>query len=475
MTSTVQLPLWFVFVVVALAVLALINHFFLPGIRWFFRRRVNRVIQDVNDRLRLKLPIFQLTKRQVLIDRLTYDPEVMKLVEQVATERGVTRDGVMAEVVTYAREMVPSFNPVIYFQLGYRVARWFLRSFYWVRLGFAHEKALSQFPENSSVVFVINHRSNMDYMLVTYLASQDTAMSYGAGEWARIWPLRAILRSAGAYILRRNASDDNLYRKVLERYVQMATEGGVPHAIFAEGRLSRNGMVNPPKLGLMGYIIRTFDPRGARDILFVPVGVNFDRVFEERTLIANAETDFRGRGSIFVLGSTLRFLGREVARKLTGRRHGFGTACASFGKPLSLKDWSAQHKINLSAMDKPAFFAAVETLGSEITERIIKEIPVLAVPLLSMLLLERGSPADATTVLTEADEIVRELRGRGAHIGFEQDGDEPSLKKGLRLMTVRGLVLEDDAGLLSPASDETVLLQYYANSVIQLRSKLGAQ
>ena len=82
MTSTVQLPLWLVFVVVALAALALINHFFLPGIRWFFRRRVNRVIHDVNDRLRLKLPTFQLTKRQVLIDRLTYDPEVMKMVEE---------------------------------------------------------------------------------------------------------------------------------------------------------------------------------------------------------------------------------------------------------------------------------------------------------------------------------------------------------------------------------------------------------
>ena len=291
MTSTVQLPLWLVFVVVALAALALVNHFFLPGIRWFFRRRVNRVIHDVNDRLRLKLPTFQLTKRQVLIDRLTYDPEVMKMVEEVAVERGVTRDGIMAEVVTYAREMVPSFNPVIYFRVGFRVARWFLRAFYWVRLGFAHKNALAALPDAASVVFVINHRSNMDYLLVTYLASREAAMSYGAGEWARVWPFRSVLRSAGAYIVRRNAPD-GLYRKVLERYVQMATKGGVPQAIFAEGKLSRNGKVNDPKLGLIGYIARTFDPEASRDILFIPVGVNFDRVFEERTLIANAETDF---------------------------------------------------------------------------------------------------------------------------------------------------------------------------------------
>ena len=474
MTSTVQLPLWLVFVVVALAALALLNHFFLPGIRWFFRRRVNRVIHDVNDRLRLKLPTFQLTKRQVLIDRLTYDPEVMKMVEEVAIERGVTRDGIMAEVVTYAREMVPSFNPVIYFRVGFRVARWFLRAFYWVRLGFAHKNALAALPDAASVVFVINHRSNMDYLLVTYLASREAAMSYGAGEWARVWPFRSVLRSAGAYIVRRNAPD-GLYRKVLERYVQMATKGGVPQAIFAEGKLSRNGKVNDPKLGLIGYIARTFDPEASRDILFIPVGVNFDRVFEERTLIANAETDFRGRGGLFVLYSSLQFAAREIWRKLTGRWLGFGMACANFGDPLSLKAWSRDHKFDVSTMEKSEFFAAVETLGQEITQRIVEVVPVLAVPVLSMLLLERASPTDEKTLLEEAEEIVGELRGQGAHIGFDTDGRGPTLEDGLRLMVARGLLTEDKAGLLSPAYEEKALLQYYANSVVQLRASLGKQ
>lgn len=474
MTSTVQLPLWLVLVATALATLALINHFFLPGIRWFLRRRVNRVIHDVNDRLRLKLPTFQLTKRQVLIDRLTYDPAVIKMVEKVAIERGVTRDGVMAEVVTYAREMVPSFNPAIYFGIGYRVARWFIRAFYWVRLGSVHERALGELPNDSSVVFVINHRSNMDYLLVTYLASRDAAMSYGAGEWARVWPFRGVLRSAGAYILRRDAPD-GLYRKVLERYVQMATEGGVAQAIFAEGQLSRNGKVNPPKLGIIGYITRTFDPAGSRDILFIPIGVNFDRVFEERTLIANTDTDFRGRGTLFVLGSTLRLLWREIWRKLTGTRLGFGTACANFGEPVSLREWSRRHDIDFTGMERPAFFAAVEQLGQKLTEDIVRLVPVLAVPVLSMMVLERAKPADATTLLAEALNIIRELEERGAHIGFEGEDYERALKSGLDLMLARSLVTEDEAGVLSPAPEEQALLQYYANSVIQLEASLSNQ
>ena len=451
MTSPVELPLWLVLIATFLATLALINHFFLPGIRWFFRRRINRVITDVNARLRMKLPTFQLTKRQVLIDRLIYDPEVMKVVEQVAEERGIRRDGVMAEVTTYAREMVPSFNAFIYFRLGYRIARWFIRTFYWVRLGFAHENARAAFPEDASVVFVINHRSNMDYLLVTYLASRDAAMSYGAGEWARVWPVRSVLRSAGAYIVRRNAGNDGLYRKMLERYVQMASEGGVPQAIFVEGQLSRNGKVGTPKLGLIGYITRKFDPHGERDIMFIPVGTNFDRVFEERTLVSNSETDFRGRGGGFVLGSGLKFFAREIWRRITGRRLGFGMACANFGDPLSLREWSEKRQLNLSNMDKPEFFETVESLGREITARIIEIIPVLAVPVLSMHVLDRKAPGDEFALIEGAQKICNELRDRGAHIAFEKYGIESGLKSGLDLMTARGLLQKDEAGLLSPA------------------------
>ncbi len=471
MSSTVELPLWLVLAAAALASVALLNHFFLPGIRWFFRRRINRAIADANERLRLKLPSFQLTKRQVLIDRLVYDPEVMKAVETVATERAITRDGVMAEVTMYAREMVPAFNAFLYFRIGYWFARRALRSLYQVRLGFAHESALADIPQSSSVVFVINHRSNMDYLLVNYLASRDTALSYGAGEWARVWPFRALLRAAGAYIVRRNAPDQ-VYRKMLERYVQMATEGGVPHAIFVEGQLSRNGMVNAPKLGLLGYITRTFDPAGPRDILLVPVGTNFDRVAEERTLIANADTDFRGRSMRFVLGSTLGFVFTEIWRKLSRGRRGFGIACANFGEPLSLKQWSNANKLNLSKLDRQAFHDSVERLGGDCTQRIIAVIPVLAVPLISQLILEHERPPDKAALLAEALQMTHVLDAAGAHIGFKTERAESALAEGLALMVERALIHEDEQGRLTPVSQERALLQYYANSMVQLRSTL---
>lgn len=472
MSGTITLPTWFAVLAVVLATLAVVNHFLLPALRWMARRSVNKAILDVNRRFDLKLPLFQLTKRQVLIDRLVYDPEVLATVARIAGERGVTRDGVMAEVVSFAREIVPSFNPYIYFNLGYRVARRFLRYFYHVRVGWVHDEALKNLPPASSVVFFINHRSNLDYLLVTYLASRRAALSYGAGEWARVWPFRVLLRLAGAYILRRNL-DDPVYRVVLRRYVQMATAAGVPHAIFSEGALSRNGMVNAPKLGLLSYVCRDFDPAGDVDIIFVPVGTNFDRVVEQRTLIANADTDYRGRGAGFVLGSTIVFVCRQVWHKLTRQRQGFGMAAANFGEPLSLRDWSKRNDVSLASLEQDQLFAAVGALGDELHNKIVDTIPVLPVPLLAMVLLTTTEPMTRDELRREALRELEDLRGKGAHPGILEGSEDSAIVDGIDLMRRLGLITINGRDKVEPHADERDLLQYHANSMIQLSASLG--
>lgn len=62
----------------------------------------------------------------------------------------------------------------------------------------------------------------------------SVALSYAVGEWARVWPLEMLVRSMGAYFVRRD-SGDPLYRAVLQRYVQMATAAGLTQAVFPEG------------------------------------------------------------------------------------------------------------------------------------------------------------------------------------------------------------------------------------------------
>jgi glycerol-3-phosphate O-acyltransferase len=203
-------------------------------------------------------------------------------------------------------EIVPAFNAWIYFRTLYAVACAVARSLY---------------------------RNNMGYILLSYLAAERTALSYAVGEWARIWPIQTLVRATGAYFVRRDANDP-LYRRVLERYVAMATAHGVPQAVYPEGGLSKDGALRPPKLGLLDYMLRGFDPGGARDLVFVPVGVNDDRVLEDRTLIQDRSPAQGKASSRDTLLGTLRFVRQNLRLLVTNDWHRFGYACVSFGSPV---------------------------------------------------------------------------------------------------------------------------------------------
>ena len=211
MTQLVAVPLWLLVVLAGLALLAALEWLLLPSVRWYFRRKVRGVMNEISTRFKIELPEFKLTQRCALLDRLTTDPRVLAAVQQQVVESGVPRDVLIQRVHRYAGEIVPAFNAYVYFRVGYWLAKTFAQMAYRVRLGYTDEAALAAIEPSSTVVFVMNHRSNMDYVLVSFLAAERVALSYAVGEWARIWPLQGLIRAMGAYFVRRN-SGDPLYR-----------------------------------------------------------------------------------------------------------------------------------------------------------------------------------------------------------------------------------------------------------------------
>ena len=305
MFDPVTLPWWLAAALVAAGAWLVLERLFVPSVRWFLRRRVDRLLAEVNTRLQIHVQPFKLTKRRVLIDRLMYDSEVLEAAELFGDQQEMPRDLVMAKVEKYAREIVPAFNAYLYFRFGYWLSRRLARALYRVRLGYADQESLEEISPDSTIVFVMNHRSNMDYILVSYLVAEQTALSYAVGEWARRFPLESLVRSMGAFFVRRR-SRNVLYRKVLSRYVAMATAEGVTQAVFPEGGLSRDGTLGPPKLGLFDYMLRCFDPNASRDLVFVPVGLNYDRVLEDRTqLLDVGEPQLRKEGLRAVVAAVL--------------------------------------------------------------------------------------------------------------------------------------------------------------------------
>ncbi len=467
MTSTVTLPLWLVVLLAALALWATLDVLLLPSARWVLRRRVHRVLEEINTKLKIRIPPLTLTKRDVLIDRLLFDPQVQEAADAEARETSTPREIAMGRVDHYAREIVPSFNAYAYFRIGYALARNLARFLYRVRLGYSDEAGLATIADKTTVVFLINHRSNMDYILVGYLAAEKAALSYAVGEWARIWPLQTLIRAMGAYFVRRN-SRDALYRKVLERYVAMATAAGVTQAVFPEGGLSKDGRLRPPRLGILDYMLRAFDPAGDRDIAFVPVGINYDRVFEDRTLLAGLDTATARPGALRAAATTIGFVLRNLLLMASNRWHRFGYACVNFGSPVSFARYARERGLDLRGLTKEERFAQVDALAHNLMASIARIIPAVPVPLVATVFVRDPERSWSELELkAEVYRLMEELESRGAHVYVPRGDQDYAIDVGLRMLTLRRLVREEE-GLFTAQRQELPLLAYYSNSIAHL-------
>jgi len=474
MGTQVTLPLWVVIIVALLAAWAAIDRILVPSVRWALRRRANRAIDELNTRLKLRIQPFKLTARQVLIDRLVFDPEVLHAADEYARESGVPREVAMEKVKRYAAEIVPSFSAYAYFRVGTRIARSISQMLYRVRIGYRNDEALAAVDPSSTVIFVINHRSNMDYVLVTYMAATASALSYAVGEWAQVWGLRSLIRSMGAYFIRRD-SREGLYRKVLSRYVHMATSAGVTQAIFPEGGLSRDGRLRPPKFGLLSYMVAGFDPLGPHDVVFIPVAVNYDRVLEDRMLTSAANTE-PGKKPVFGFNAAVfaQHFFRHVWMAMRGEWHRFGYTCVSVGEPVSLRKHVAEARIDFRLLAPDARHAEVERLGNRLMQAVGRVVPALPVSLVSTAMLEAGEkPLSLLDIKQRVSGMIGELEGRGTYVYIPRADRDYAIAVGLRMLTLRHLVLEED-GNYRANPQEMILLKYYANAIAHLFENAAA-
>ncbi|MCW1919105.1 1-acyl-sn-glycerol-3-phosphate acyltransferase [Rhodobacter sp. KR11] len=439
MTQPITLPLWLLLLILAFAATSFASNFLFPSVRWFFRRRIEAGIARLNQRLARPIDVLKLAKRQDRIARLAYDPVVLQAVTEQAAETGTPPQVVFQEARAYAREIVPGFSATLYFGVSIRVARWLTKKLYRVRFGRV-EEVLARIDPQATVVFVMNHRSNMDYVLLTWLVSGQASISYAVGEWARVWPFSRFIRAMGAYFIRRGNSRA-LYRKVLARYVQMATEEGNTQAIFPEGGLSLDGRLARPRLGLVTWLMQAETPR---DVVFVPVGLSYDRVLEDQ-ILTEAATSGSRRFRVGPLRA-LSYMLIGVRRLIFPGVWSLGTAAAAFGRPVSLRAF------------RQGVDPSPQALGARLMAEIAQAIPVLPVPLVAACL-----PApDRAALVAACRARLATLEAQGREIRLAPQGMEATVTEALAILQSRGLIRG-----LTPVPEKSAVLAYYAASLQQ--------
>jgi glycerol-3-phosphate O-acyltransferase len=415
---------------------------------------------------RIRIDRFKLKSQHADIELEVFaNPEVVHAVLRYAKEHRVTTEAAMRQAKQYLREIVPKFNLLAYYRVGAPIARGLLNFLYRVVVD---RKPLREFndraPKGSVVVYVINHRSNADYVLVAHMLFKFISLSYAVGEWARVWPLNHLFKWFGAYFIRRRYREP-LYHAVLSTFVQTITRNGVTQGIFIEGGLTRDGAFQKPKLGMLDYIVSAKrDPAFRAPLFLVPTAINYDRVLEDRNLTEELVGREDRSTRLEKLRTSVDFLFKNALRSIVHRFKRYGYALVTFGEPISVDEWIARDS-DLVAEDFEVRKPALYRLGDEVMARISAALPVTPVSLIARVFASHAAGA----WLIDA-EILAEIEAYRAaasqRVWLLRERTAADLWRAAREVLVLRHLIEEEPGRWRWSPSDLLLRDYYANALL---------
>jgi glycerol-3-phosphate O-acyltransferase len=143
-------------------------------------------------------------------------------------------------------------------------------------------KNLPALNKKYSLVFVANHRSNVDYLFlgITLLKFRINMGHSVANLKINIFPFGYLFRKAGAFFVRQGERDF-LYRELITRFAHFLKRRRHNLIIFPEGGLSPDGKWRQLKTGFL----TSFLSKHPEPVALVPVYMAYDRVPEDRNLV----------------------------------------------------------------------------------------------------------------------------------------------------------------------------------------------
>ena len=340
-------------------------------------RKANRFLRFLFRRLREAAIGPDLSHRRNLIRSMIASQELQQAIAEEARRLGVPIAAAEDRARKFAWEIASDFSyPVV------RAGELVLKQV-WERLydgvEVANADEISKIAPGKGLVYLPNHRSHVDYLLLSYfIHAQGLAPPHIAAGANLNFPIVGpILRRGGAFFLRRSFKGEPLYAAVFREYLHAMIAKGFPIAYFIEGGRSRSGRTLAPKGGLLGMTVESFMREHPRPLLLVPVHFSYEKLFEGRTLIAELEGQPKKGES---LGSLI-----GAARNL---KRVYGHVYINFGLPLSVDEfldreapgWHALH--SKEQRDKARELTPL--IGREVTQRINSAVVINPINLFAL-------------------------------------------------------------------------------------------
>lgn len=107
------------------------------------------------------------------------------------------------------------------------------------------------------IVFCPTHRSYIDFLLVSlvlYYYRMEVPHICAGEDFLNIVLVNQLLRSAGAFFMRRTFQGDDLYKAIFKEYVTILAKDNHILEFFIEGTRSRTNKILSPKYGFLNIL-----------------------------------------------------------------------------------------------------------------------------------------------------------------------------------------------------------------------------
>jgi glycerol-3-phosphate O-acyltransferase len=273
---------------------------------------------------------------------------------------------------------------------------------------------LREVTKGHPTVLLPNHRSHFDYLLISWVMYHcQLPLPYvAAGINLNFWPAGAFIKAAGGFFIRRRIGNDRMYKAVLDGYLRYLIKHSHLLAFYIEGGRSRSGAMRIPKLGLLKYLLSSWQSGAREDVYLVPMGITYERIAEEDALL-------REESGATKKSESVRDLVR--AKGLWRRRH--GTVILEVGDPISLRDFRDETQTNHLA-EGTDLHRLTEDIGFSVCRNIMQHTVVTGPSLLAIAF--ASFPEDRVSAAAVRQRMLDVLASIFLHHG---DGD--SMKWGL--------------------------------------------
>ena len=406
-----------------------------------------------------------ISHRRNLVKSLIQAPQVREAIEHEARHGNTSHAQAEQQALEYAQEIASDFSyPVV--RCLEVILTWFWNKLY-EGLRVNHIERVQNVAQGNEIVYVPCHRSHMDYLLLSYLLFHNglTPPHIAAGINLNMPVVGNILRRGGAFFMRRSFKGNALYTAVFNEYMHTLFSRGFSTEYFVEGGRSRTGRMLQPRTGMLAITLRSFLRDSRRPLVFVPVYIGYERVFEGRTYLGELRGAAKKKESIF-----------DVFKAVGALRKRFGQVWVNFGEPLSLPQFLDQRqedwrKLAANHDGRPEWFSTLtHCLGEVVARRINDAVAINPVNLVALIMLSTHRQAmDERALVGVLDLYLGLLRkvpySPSATLPEDNGQAQVDYVKSLNLLAEQ----QDALGrILYLDEQNAILMTYYRNNILHI-------